>query len=276
MKIFITGGTGFLGSYLAWLLREKGHQVLPQSRSIDWSALDGCDAVINLAGESIARGRWTERRKKQLWESRIETTRRLVSEMAQTKRCPKILISGSAVGFYGDRGDEELNETSAQGKGFLAGLCVEWEKQALHAQPHGARVVLLRTGVVMGPGGGALSNMALPFKLFAGGPVGTGKQWFPWISREDWAGIVDLALRKELSGPLNACAEPVRQKDFAAALGKALGRPSWLPAPWLGLRLVVGELANELVASQKVKPGAALAAGYSFRLGLDGALRAAL
>lgn len=275
MKIFITGGTGFLGSYLTWHLKERGHEVLSQSRSIDWSLLDGCDAVVNLAGENIARGRWTRKRKRELWDSRIETTARLVDEIGRARRRPKTLVSGSAVGFYGDRGEEELAEHSPPGKGFLAELCAEWEKRAGQARPHGVRVALLRTAVVIGPGG-ALPRMALPFKLFAGGPIGSGKQWFSWISREDWANLVELALKKDLSGPLNACAEPVRQKDFAAALGLALDRPSWLPAPWLGLRLAVGELANELAASQRVKPEAALAAGYAFRQDLDGALRAAL
>lgn len=275
MRIFITGGTGFLGTYLAWHLRERGHEALAQSRNIDWTLLDGCDAAVNLAGENIASGRWTKARKKKLWDSRVDLTARLVEEIGKAARKPKILISGSAVGFYGDRGDEELAEHSPPGKGFLAELCQEWEKRAGQARPHGVRVVLLRTGVVLGPGG-ALTKMALPFKLYAGGPVGSGKQWFPWISREDWAGIVELALKKNLSGPLNACAEPVRQKEFASALGKALSRPSWLPAPWLGLRLAVGELANELVASQRVKPEAAVLAGYAFKQDLGGALRAAL
>lgn len=278
MRVFITGGTGFIGGYLTWLLRERGHEALPQSRRVAWEALEGCDAVVNLAGANIAKGRWTARRKAELRASRVDLTRKLVETIAAAKRRPKVLVSGSATGFYGDRGDEVLTEASPPGAGFLAELCRDWEKEANYAQPYGVRVAFLRTAVVLGAGGGALPKLALPFKLFVGGPIGRGAQWMSWIAREDLAELILFLLSNEVSGPVNAASpNPVRNKDFARELGAALRRPSLLPAPKLALRLALGEVASELTASQRVLPKAAEAAGFKFRLPeLPAALRAAL
>lgn len=292
MRILIAGGTGFVGSYLVWTLRQAGHEVLVVSRrpgaELSWDGrsagawtekLAECDAVVNLSGESIAAGRWTKARKSALRDSRLDSTRALVEAIGNAAKKPKVLVSASAVGYYGDRADEVLSDSAAPGRGFLADLCRQWEAEALKAEAHGVRVALPRIGVVLGPGGGALPRMALPFKLFGGGPIGSGRQWLSWVSREDLAGLILHALTRELKGPFNAVSpNPARSADFSRELGRTLGRPSWLPAPPLALRLALGEMADELLlASQKCVPQKALSSGYKFSLPeLPAALKAAL
>lgn len=292
MRVLIAGGTGFVGSYLVWVLRQAGHEVLVLSRrpgaELSWDGrtsgpwagkLAECDAVVNLSGESIAAGRWTKARKSALRDSRLDSTRALVDAIGSASKKPDVLVNASAVGYYGDRADEVLSDSSAPGRGFLADLCRQWEAEALKAEAHGVRVVVPRIGVVLGPGGGALPRMALPFKLFGGGPIGSGKQWLSWVSREDLAGLIVHALTHELKGPFNAVSpNPARNADFSRELGRTLGRPSWLPAPPFALRLALGEMADELLlASQKCVPQKALSSGYKFaQPDLPSALKAAL
>lgn len=296
MRILIAGGTGFIGSALCGSLASAGDEValltrksrpsLPFRAALwdgsslgDWqSALDGADAVVNLAGESVAEGRWTESRKKLLKDSRILPTRALVSAMAGAKVRPKVFVSASAVGYYGDRGGTELTEDSGPGADFLAKLCSDWEAEAMKAKAHGLRVVSLRIGIVLGRGGGALAKMLPPFKLGLGGPLGSGNQWMSWIARDDLVDFIRHLLISEVEGPVNATApHPVTNHDFSAALGRALRRPAFLPAPAFALRLAFGEMAGMLLGSQKVIPARALKSGYEFRYpDIDSALKAVL
>lgn len=290
MNIVIAGGRGFLGQALAARLAADGHRIVtltrgrgsdatpwrqpvaehrwvPDGTAGDWVAgLEGADAVVNLAGESIADGRWTPARKRAILESRILSTRSLVAAIAQLERAPAAFLSSSAQGIYGDRGDERLPETAEPGVGFLADVCREWEAEALQARPR-TRVVLLRTGIVLAKDAGALPRMLLPFRLFAGGPLGSGRQFMSWIHVDDWVGAARHAvLNERASGPLNlGSPDPVRNRQFSAALGRALHRPSLLPAPAFALRLAVGEMAEPLLlASTRMVPEAVIAAGYRF------------
>jgi uncharacterized protein (TIGR01777 family) len=290
MKIVIAGGSGFLGQMLSGRLAADGHQLLvlarggrasapwqgaqstlawtPDGTVGDWaSALDGADAVVNLAGASIADGRWTDARKAQILGSRLDATRSLVAAIHGLRTPPTVFVSASAQGYYGDRGDEELTEAASAGRGFLTDVCVRWEAEARKAEDR-ARVVTLRTGIVLSARAGALPRMLLPFRLFGGGPLGSGRQFMSWIHVEDWVSIVALALTlARVQGPLNLGSPgPVRNRDFAAALGRALHRPSLLPAPAFALRLAVGEMAGPLLlASTRMVPAQALGAGYQFR-----------
>lgn len=293
MHIVVAGGTGFLGRPLVNRLERDGHRVRvlarrpasprevawrPDGTAGPWAAvLDEADAVINLAGESIAGGRWTAARKVRIRESRVRATRSLVAAIQQARRRPAVLLSGSATGYYGPRGDEPLTEASSPGDDFLAEVCRDWETEALRAAGT-TRVVLLRTGIALEADGGALPPMALPFKLFGGGPVGSGRQYYSWIHRDDWLEMVAWALRtNSVSGPLNLTApNPERNRDFARALGRALHRPSLLPAPAFALRLVLGEMADALLLTgQRVLPAHAQAHGFEFRYAkLDEALAA--
>ena len=317
MKILITGATGFVGRALCDRL-AVGHELIAVTRNladgerrlagkakvitlpgstIEWAAaVDGCDGVVNLAGESIAAGRWTEERKRRIRDSRIEITHGLVEGIHAAARKPSVLVSASAVGYYGPRGDEEIDESAAPGDDFLARVCVEWEREAEAAaeeRVHGerplvaagqgdtprVRVVRLRLGVVLGEGGGALERMVTPFKFFAGGPLGSGRQSISWIHRDDVVGLIDLALRDERAGgALNATApEPQTMRDFCRTLGKVLSRPSWAPVPEFVLKLALGEMADMLLTGQRVVPAAALKLGYRFRYPqLESALRAIL
>ncbi|MBI2358094.1 MAG: TIGR01777 family protein [Deltaproteobacteria bacterium] len=271
MNLVIAGGTGFIGSALCTRLLEQG----PKKRLVwnppapgHWEkALDGADGVINLAGEPIAAKRWSERRKEKIRQSRIETTRALVSAVAKAGQKPKFLINASAVGFYGPHGDETLSEDAQAGNDFLAQTCREWEAEAIKAEAYGLRVARLRTGVVLGRGGGALAKMAPPFKLFIGGPLGSGRQWMSWIHMDDEVGLI-LALieRSDAHGAFNATApNPVTMREFCRNLGRVLNRPSWAPVPAFALRLLLGEMADMLLTGQRVLPAAAQKLGYTFR-----------
>jgi len=280
MRIVITGGTGFLGSSLVNRLRTTGHTVTVLARhprregEVEWNpsgspaslhrALEGADAVINLAGASIAQ-RWTRAHKRELWESRVTLTRVLVEALKRTIPAPGTLISGSAVGIYGDRGDEQLTEKSPTGSGFLASLGEAWEKEALAAATH-TRVVLVRTAVVLDRNGGALPQMALPFHFFAGGPIGSGRQYLAWIHRDDWTSMVVWALTNTAAtGPLNVAApNPVTNLEFARTLGRVLRKPSVMPAPAFALRAVLGEMSSMILDSQRMLPAKACDLGFRF------------
>jgi hypothetical protein len=280
MRIVITGGTGFLGTALVERLRTAGHEVSVLTRrprnqgEVEWSpgappsalarALDGADAVINLAGASIAQ-RWTQKHKRELWESRVPLTRALVEGITKADPAPRVLISGSAVGIYGDRGDEELTEKSPPGHGFLASLGEAWEKEALVAATR-TRVVLVRTAIVLDRKGGALPQMALPFHFFAGGPIGSGRQYISWIHLDDWTSMVAWALTNTaVTGPLNATApNPVTNLEFMRTLGRVLRRPSMMPAPGFVLRAVLGEMSSMIIESQRMLPAKACDLGYRF------------
>jgi len=288
MKVVIGGANGLIGSELARVLRARGDAVIPlvrkprdpgevrwDGRSVPAGALQGADAAVNLSGASIAARRWSEAYKKEIVDSRVETTRAFVEGMRAARPRPRVFVNASAVGAYGGRGDEELTEESARGADFLAGVCKESEAEALRAEELGVRTVLLRTGVVLARQGGALKQMLPPFKAFVGGPLGDGRQWFPWIHLADELGIILWALQGNVSGPLNAVSpNPVRMKDFARALGSALHRPAVFSVPALVLRLGLGEMAEVLLEGQRAVPRKALGGGYQFRHGqLDEALR---
>lgn len=293
MRITIAGGSGFLGRALSDRLRAAGHEVVVLSRRegdggsrVTWTpdgtvgpwaaAVDGAGAVVNLAGESIAAGRWTETRKESILHSRVNATRSLVAAIAAVRRPPATLISSSAQGYYGERGDEELTEEAAPGNDFLARVCVAWETEAREAERH-TRVVLLRTGVVLSAHEGALPQMVRPFRMFAGGPVGSGNQYLSWIHWRDWVGMTVWALQTPgVAGPVNVAAPaPVRNKEFAAAVGTVLHRPSWLPAPAFALRAGLGEMADSLLlTSIRMRPRRALELGYRFEFeSVEAALR---
>ncbi len=292
MKVFLTGATGLVGGAVAAALTEAGHGVVALSRGPSprlpagvrpvqgdparegaWQeALRACDACVHLAGEPIAAGRWTEARKRAIRDSRVASTRRIAEVLRSGG--PALLLSGSAVGYYGARGDEPLDESSPPGTDFLATVCREWEAEAGAAATR-ARVVLLRTGIVLARRGGALERMLLPFRLFAGGPIGRGDFWQSWIHLADEVAMILWALGDErVAGPLDATApEPVRNRELAAALGRALHRPSLVRVPPAALRLLLGELGEVVASGQRVLPRKALQAGFRFRFpGIEGAL----
>ena len=289
MRVLISGATGFVGRALCRHLLGKGDEVWAFSRrparalaSLEagsrvfaWDAatveppteaFEDVDAVIHLAGEPVA-GRWTQAKREAIRASRVDSTQLLVAAMAKLENPPKTLISASAIGYYGEKGDAEVSEESGPDNDFLAQTAVAWEAAALRAELSGVRVVCLRTGIILGQGGGALEAMLLPFKLGVGGPLGSGKQWWSWVAFDDVIGLIDFALRTpEVAGPLNVTApNPVRQKDFAKALGKALNRPTFLPAPAFALKLALGGFSAELLSSKKVLPRKAERLGYRFR-----------
>ncbi|MBE0447320.1 MAG: TIGR01777 family protein [Actinobacteria bacterium] len=289
MRAAVTGATGFVGVPLCNELKRSGWEVTVLARNaasaeqalgsgydiISWTpaneipheALRGVDTVINLAGESI-NGRWTEKRKKRILESRTSVTRRLVEAIGRMDNPPQALINASAIGYYGPRGDEKLCEDEHHGSDFQARVCKAWEEEAFKAERFGTWVVTIRIGVVLGDGG-ALSRMIIPFKMFAGGPVGNGKQWFSWVHRDDLIGIIKFAAQNHsLRGPVNATApEPVTMGEFSKILGKVLNRPSWLPVPGFVLKAGLGEMSDMLLNGQRVIPRKALDAGYEFKYG---------
>ncbi len=267
MRVLVSGATGFIGRPLCERLAGDGHDVVRLVRKrapgpgpqLSWSelnadAVSGIDAAINLAGASIAGGRWTRARKAELIESRVDTTNRLAGVLASAAPPPRVLVSLSAVGFYGDRGDEVLGEDSAQGEGFLADLCARWERATEPAEAAGIRTVHLRQGIVLGPGGGALAPQLKLFRLGLGGKLGSGRQWLSWISLADAIAVMLHAISAEgLQGVVNSVAPaPVTNSTFTSELAKALHRPAVLPVPAAALRLAMGELADELIlASQR-------------------------
>ncbi len=287
MKALVTGATGFVGPRLLRLLDspvvvsrspERARRAVgnlagpifrwdPMREPLPAEALEGVDVIYHLAGESVAEGRWTAAQKARIRESRVIGTRHLVQGIKQVDRKPSVLVSASAVGYYGNRGDEELTESAAPADDFLAEVCVAWEREAMAAEQLGVRTVTARTGIVLGAGGGALAKMLTPFKLGAGGPLGNGKQWMPWVHVADLARLyVHAADTPSINGPMNAVApNPVRNSEFTKALGRQLHRPAFMPAPYLGLRLLFGEFAQVLFASQRVIPQVALETGFVFQ-----------
>jgi uncharacterized protein len=286
MKIFVSGGTGFVGTTLVRYLLDAGHSVIATGTSSTHESVDhenfvfisvdttekgswqdlvkNVDALINLAGRTIF-NRWSKRYKREIHDSRILTTRNLVEAIPDDKDV--VLCSTSAVGYYGDRGEEILKENAAPGNDFLATVSMDWEKEALLAERKGARVAIMRFGVVLGENGGALLKMIPAFKSFAGGPVGSGDQWFPWIHMDDLiSAMMFIIEHQEITGPVNFCApNPVRNRDFAKALGEVLGRPSFMRTPSFMIRTLMGEMGTALLASQRTVPDKLLKNGFEFR-----------
>jgi uncharacterized protein (TIGR01777 family) len=238
----------------------------PEAEPAPASAFDGADTVFHLAGEPVAEGRWNAEKKRRIRDSRVLGTRNLVAALLALPVRPKVLVSASGVDYYGDRGDEELRESSAKGGGFLADVCEAWEAEARVAERVGIRVVTARIGMVLAPRGGALARMLLPFRLGIGGKLGDGQQWVPWVHLDDAVGLLLHAARDErLRGPLNVVSpEPVTNAEFTRELGHVLGRPALLPVPRLALRAAIGELSQAVLDSKRVLPAAALEAGYTF------------
>ncbi|HXH24317.1 MAG TPA: TIGR01777 family oxidoreductase [Vicinamibacterales bacterium] len=299
MHIVIAGGTGLLGRALARAALAAGHRITILSRrprhphAVHWPAaegdrawwrvVDGCDAVVNLAGAPIAERRWTAARKEEIRRSRIDSTRAIVAAIRAVERPPAVLLNASAIGIYGPRGDEAVTEETPPGRDFLADVCQEWERAALEAaaprpgSAHGTRVVLLRTGLVLDRHGGALPRLALPFRFCAGGPLGSGQQYMSWIHRDDWTALVMSAmLAPGLAGAINLTApSPVRNAEMARTLGRVLRRPSFVRTPAFALRLALGEMADAMILTgQRVLPARAQAHGFAFRFPeLEAALR---
>ena len=276
MKVVIAGASGFIGGKLKQALQQRGDQVVTvgrrgadvtwDARSLPPGALDGASAVINLAGANLAAQRWNESFKKEILESRTLSTRAVVEAIRGAAQKPRVLVNASAVGFYGGRGDEVLDESAAPGTDFLAGVVKAWEGEAQQAP---VRSVQIRTGVVLDPREGALAKMLPPFKAFVGGPIGNGKQWFPWIHIDDEVAAVLFCLdHEQLSGPVNLVAPGIATAgEFAKALGKALHRPSWAPVPAAALKLLLGEFSSALTDGQRAVPKKLLDAGFQFRHG---------
>jgi len=290
MRILVSGSTGFLGSSLIEVLEREGHTILclmrPDTRKGDansaraqtvrWDpvrgefdavAAEGADALVHLAGASIADGRWNAARKNLLRTSRIEATRHLIGALSKLQRPPRVIVASSAIGYYGNRGDETLTESSAPGGDFLSALCREWEAETARGTEFSARVVMLRFGVILAAHGGALPRMALPFKMGAGGRLGSGRQWMSWLTLPEAVRMIRFALSNSgLVGPANAVApKPIQNADFTRILAKTLHRPALFPAPAFALRLALGEMADALLlVSQRVKPSKLEQAGYQF------------
>jgi uncharacterized protein (TIGR01777 family) len=281
MRIVVGGGSGFLGRSLTAALRTAGHQVMVLTRrpagdgDLHWApggepgawsaAVQAADAVVNLAGDGIADRRWSASRKDAILRSRVTATRALTNALCEAVR-PAAFLSSSAIGIYGDCGDEEVTEAHPPGTDFLARVCVEWEREA-QAASDVTRVVLLRTGIVLASDGGALPQMAMPFRFLAGGPIGSGRQFMSWVHRDDWVAMVMWLIDEAISGPVNVTApEPVRNRAFVQQLGRALHRPAVVRAPAFVLRLALGELADTaLLRGQRVLPAVATANGFRFR-----------
>jgi uncharacterized protein len=297
MRTLVTGATGLIGRALIACLEnavvlsrdpERAKRALPAVEAYTWSpeagpppadALRGVDVVFNLAGEPVAEGRWTAEKKRRIRDSRVLGTHNLVAGLAALEKRPRVLVSASAVGYYGDRGDEEIVETSPAGHGFLAEVCTEWEHEALAAETLGIRVVCARIGIVLAQGGGALTRMLPAFRLGAGGKLGDGRQWMPWIHLDDVVGILLHASQDErLRGGINAVgSQPVTNADFTRALGQAVHHPAFLTVPKIALRLAFGEMGEILTDSQRVLPKLAEQTGYVFKhADLSDALKAVL
>ncbi len=292
MHISITGGTGFVGRRLVASLLQQQHTVMVLTRNLDrarsilgspqglelleydplqpqsWaSRLEGTQGIVNLAGEPLAGSRWTPAKKAEIRRSRIEGTQALVQAIQRLEQKPSVMVSGSAVGFYGPRAnDQPLTEAADAGSDFLAQICVDWEAAAQPVKDLGVRLVILRTGIVLGQGGGALDQMVGPFQIFVGGPIGSGQQWLSWIHVEDLVKLIEYALtHTSVEGVINGTApHPLQMANFCQTLGQVLGRPSWLPVPSLALELLLGEAAQVVLTGQRVLPTKAEAAGFAF------------
>jgi uncharacterized protein len=290
MRILISGSTGFLGTALVDALKRRGDTLVRPARpgtsrknaagtpalTVEWDPVggrfdaagaEGADALVHLAGASIADGRWNAERKQLLRTSRIDATRQLMGALAKLQRPPRVVVAASAIGYYGNRGDESLTEASTPGNDFLAGLCREWEAETARASEFGARVVSVRFGIILAAHGGALPRMALPFKFGAGGRLGNGRQWMSWVTLPEVLNIIQFSLANPgLSGPVNVVSpNPVRNQDFTHILANALHRPALFPAPAFALRLALGEMADALLlSSQKVMPSMLVENGYKF------------
>lgn len=293
MKVAITGATGFVGTRLVERLHQEGHQVLVLTRNPErgrrifpnsayprleivgytptesgsWQqAIANCQGVVNLAGASIAEGRWTAQRKQEIINSRAQGTEKLVEAILQADSKPSVLVNASAIGYYGTSETARFDEMSPPGDDFLAQVCKAWESAAQKVTQAGTRLVIVRTGIVLGMGG-ALAKMLTPFKLFAGGPIGSGKQWFSWIHRDDLINLIIYCLdRQGISGTFNATApNPVRMKEFCQILGEVMNRPSWLPVPDFALEILLGEGAKIVLEGQEVLPKATQAIGFDYR-----------
>jgi uncharacterized protein len=297
MRAVVTGGTGFVGRRLLGKLdrpvvlsrdaakakkslADKTVEVIawnPLAEAAPSSALDGAEAIFHLAGDSVAGGRWTKRKKQRIKESRVLGTRNLIAGLSQLRNKPRVLVSASAVGYYGSRGEEEIDERAPPGADFLADVCSAWEKEALAACELGIRVVTIRIGIVLGEKGGALSKMLPPFYLGLGSPLGTGEQYMSWVHIDDLVELMLFAAREpSLSGPVNGVSpQPVTNREFTKTLGAVLRRPTFMPPlPGFVLKAMLGEFGGVLLDSQRVYPRAALSAGFAFRFpALEGALR---
>ncbi|MCL1471773.1 TIGR01777 family oxidoreductase [Argonema antarcticum] len=293
MKVAITGATGFVGSRLVERLHAEGNRVLVLTRnperarkvfpsnnfpnveivaytpreSGEWQkSISGCDGVVNLAGESLAEGRWTPERKEAIMDSRKIGTQKIVEAISQANPKPTVLVNPSAIGYYGTSETATFDETSPAGDGFLASVCKTWETEAQKVKALGVRLVILRVGIVLGMGG-AIAKMLPPFKLFAGGPIGSGRQWFSWIDREDLVNLILSSLRRpDLEGVFNATApNPVRMAEFSHTLGQVLKRPSWLPVPGFALEVLLGDAAVVVLEGQQVLPKRTLQSGFEYQ-----------
>ena len=289
MRVVITGGSGVIGRALSASLARDHHEVIILSRHPEqvvglpavvraerWNPhiaeecrhlVEEADAVVNLAGENIAARRWTVDRKKQIRDSRLNAGRAMLQALESATRRPRVVIQASAVGYYGLCGDEELNEESPPGKDFLAQLAIDWEASTAQIERLGVRRAIIRTGVILSPEGGAFPRLLLPFRLFVGGPLGSGRQWFPWIHIADEVGAIRFLLENEsASGPFNLSApHPVTNADFARMVGRQTKRPAFLPTPAFLLRLLFGEMATVLLDGQRAFPGRLMLMGYNFR-----------
>lgn len=294
MKVAVTGATGFVGTRLVERLQAEGHTVVVLTRnperaqrtfpkasfpnvelvaytplkSGDWQgAIAGCDGVVNLAGEPIAEGRWSPERRQAIMDSRKVGTEKIVEAIAQANPKPSVLVNSSAIGYYGTSETATFDETSASGSDFLAQVCRAWEAEAEKVRETGARLVILRTGIVLGKEGGALAKMLTPFQLFAGGPLGSGRQWVSWIHREDLVSLILQALtHPQLNGTLNATApHPVRMGEFCENVGQVLNRPSWLPVPEVALVALLGDAATIVLEGQQVLPQRTQEQGFQFQ-----------
>jgi uncharacterized protein (TIGR01777 family) len=288
MKVAITGATGFVGSRLVERLQAQGHQPLILTRnrasadrafptleivaytpteSGSWQqAIAGCDAVVHLAGEPIAESRWTPERKQEILKSRQLSTQKIVEAIAQANPKPTVLVNASAIGYYGTSETATFDESSPAGNDFLAEVCQAWEAEAQKVKDAGVRLVILRLGIVLGDGG-ALAKMTPPFKVFAGGPIGTGRQWFSWIHRDDLVNLILEALsRKDIEGVFNATApNPVRMTELCQTIGETLNRPSWLPVPSFVLEALLGEGAKVVLEGQQVLPKRTISKGFEYQ-----------
>ena len=284
MKVLITGASGLLGQALQKSFKDKGYDMLLASRKepaddrhIQWSIedgftdpekLEGVDVVVHLAGENVSGLRWTDEKKKAIRDSRVLGTRNVVDAISKLKKKPQTFIASSAIGFYGERGDEEVVESSEAGDNFLAGVCKEWEAESRRAEDAGIRTVLLRTGIVLSKDGGALATMLLPFKMGVGGVVGSGKQWMSWISLDDEIAIINYCIENDnIRGAVNEVApNPVTNQEFTKTLGEVLYRPTFLPLPEFAVSMIFGEMGDALLlASTKVVPKRLEDAGFEFK-----------